>query len=80
MKTHLTYRVDGEVTGAAYCGNNGRGYKYGLRVAMPKEFRKVSPDARCAHCELIYMKNRNLIRRKKGLPPVSSPFEGQDSE
>lgn len=74
MKTHLTYRVNGQETGAAMCGNNGRRYKYGLKIAFPKEFR-ASPD-RCAHCERIYLIERNKVRSRKGLDPVSSPFEG----
>ena len=74
MKTHLTYRVNGEPTGAAICGNNSRGYKYGLRVLAPREFRNA-PD-RCAHCEREYLVMRNRVRKTKGLPPVSSPFEG----
>lgn len=78
MKVHLTYKVRGEPSGAAYCGNNGRHYKYGLKVAMPKEFRLVPKSDRCAHCERIYLEKRNAQRRAKGLPPVSSPFEGQE--
>lgn len=78
MKTHLTYKTDGKETGAAYCGNNAREYKYGLKAVMPKEFRATPAADRCAHCELIYMRNRNTIRRRKGLPPVTSPFEGQE--
>ena len=77
MKTHLTYKLKGEITGAAYCGNNARGYKFGLRAVAPKEFRNTPSEDRCAHCERIYLENRNKIRRLKGLPPVATPFEGQ---
>ena len=60
------------------CGNNNRNYKYGLKVASVKDFRKVPGEGRCAHCELIYLQKRNAQRRAKGLDPVSSPFDGLD--
>jgi len=78
MKTHLTYKVSSQETGAAMCGNNSRNYKYGLTVASAKEFRGVAPADRCAHCERLYFEKRNAQRRAKGLPPVSAPFEGLD--
>lgn len=78
MKTHLTYRVDGKETGAALCGNNNRNYKFGLRVALPKEFRNVPADERCAHCERLYLEKRNALRLTKGLAPAATPFEGLD--
>ena len=79
MKTHLTYKVDGNSTstGAARCGNNNRNYKFGLTVVETKDFRNVDSVKRCAHCVDIYLVERNKIRRKKGLSPVSSAFEGQ---
>jgi hypothetical protein len=77
MKTHLTYKVNGEITGAAYCGNNARKYKFGLSVAMPKEFRNVPESQQCAHCVQIYMDKRNSLRKQKGLPLVKTPFECQ---
>lgn len=76
MKTHLTYKIDGIETGAAYCGNNGRGYKYGLQVALPKFYRAVPAADRCTHCDAIYLSKRNAQRRAKGLAPVSAPFDG----
>ena len=66
-KVHLTYRINVAATGAAYCGNNSRGYKYGLKAVMPKEFRTFPAEERCQHCERIYLEERNKIRRKKGL-------------
>jgi len=78
MKTHLTYKTNGIETGAALCGNNARGYKYGLPVAFPKEFRLIPADSRCSHCERIYLGRRNALRKEKGLPPVASPFDGQE--
>jgi hypothetical protein len=78
MKTHLTYKVDGKETGAARCGNNSRGYKYGLKVAFAKEFRNLPSTERCAHCENLYLDTRNALRRKKGLEPVKTPFEMQE--
>lgn len=79
MKTHLTYKVNGIESNAAYCGNNGRKYKYGLPLATPREFRNIIASDRCSHCERIYLAKRNKIRKEKGLPPVSSPFEGQEA-
>ena len=76
MKTHLTYKVNGATTGAALCGNNSRGYKYGLRALSPRDFRNA--DDRCAHCEREYLAQRNRIRKQKGLPPVTTPFDGLD--
>lgn len=76
MKTHLTYKVLDQVTGAAMCGNNNRNYKYGLMVAGVKEFRHVPAEDRCAHCERLYLEKRNAQRRAKGLPAVAAPFEG----
>lgn len=77
-KTHLTYKVNGKATGAAYCGNNNRNYKYGLTLAgSPKEFRES--DNRCQHCERIYMEIRNRQRKSKGLSAVTTPFEGQQA-
>jgi len=78
MKVHLTYKVKGEITGAALCGNNNRGYKYGLTVMLPRDFRNAKN--RCAHCEREYLVQRNRIRKAKGLPLVSTPFEGLDHE
>jgi hypothetical protein len=84
MKTHLTYRIlppgaaEPVETGAAFCGNNNRGYKYGLKIAFKEAFRKTPAADRCAHCERIYLERRNISRRKKGLQPVTTPFEGQD--
>lgn len=79
MKTHLTYKIGGKDTGAAYCGNNARGYKYGLRITDARGFRNTPSEDRCAHCERIYLENRNAVRRRKGLPPVVTPFEGQSA-
>jgi len=78
MKTHLTYKAGGKETGAAFCGNNNRNYKYGLIVVSAKEFRNVPAIDRCAHCERIYLEKRNVQRISKGLHPVSAPFEGLD--
>lgn len=78
MKTHLTYRVGGKETGAALCGNNRRGYKYGLKVAFAKEFRNLPKRERCLHCESLYLQERNKVRAAKGLAPVQTPFEGLD--
>lgn len=75
-KVHLTYRINGVETGAAYCGNNQRGYKYGLKVMFAQEFRQQPAVDRCAHCEQIYLDLRNKQRKAKGLPPVATPFEG----
>lgn len=76
-KTHLTYKVAGEVTGAALCGNNKRGYKFGLVTVLPGDFRSTPAKLRCAHCVRLYLTERNRIRKVKGLPPVKAPFEGQ---
>ena len=45
-------------------------------VKSPKEFRNVPQEDRCAHCMDQYLIFRNQQRKAKGLPPVSSPFEG----
>lgn len=80
-KLHMTYVTKGQdkPSGAAYCGNNNRGYKFGLRVAMAKEFRAAPLADRCAHCEQIYLDLRNKQRKAKGLAPVATPFEGLDN-
>lgn len=75
-KLHLTYKVNGVPSGAAFCGNNNRNYKLGLRIAGPVEFRQAPDSERCAHCEQIYLEQRNKVRKAKGLPPVKSAFEG----
>ena len=79
MKTHLTYKINGSRTGAALCGNNARGYKYGLRAVSPAEFRSTPSDDRCAHCEREYLLQRNRVRKSKGLAPVIAPFFGQEA-
>lgn len=80
-KVHLTYRIKGESepSGAAFCGNNQRQYKYGLKAVLAKEFRSVPASDRCTHCERIYLEQRNKVRKGKGLPPVSTPFEGLEA-
>ena len=78
MKTHLTYTVSGNATGAAMCGNNNRNYKYGLTVVSAKEFRNTREADRCSHCERLYLTKRNAQRIAKGLPVVFTPFEGLD--
>lgn len=77
-KVHLTYKVNGEATGAALCGNNARGYKHGLDARLPKDYRACPSSDRCAHCERLYLERRNSVRRNKGLPPVSDPFVDLD--
>ncbi len=77
-KVHLNYKVKGKIVEAALCGNNSRHYKYGLNTCRPSEFREVPSKDRCAHCEREYLVQRNRVRKMKGLPPVKTPFEGQD--
>jgi hypothetical protein len=73
-KVHLR---NGKINvGLAKCGNNGRNYAFGLECVGPQEFKAVPAASRCAHCEDIFLKERNRQRKAKGLRPVSVWHEG----
>jgi len=77
MKIHVRRFNDQGHEDVPACAENARGYDHlPGQVVSAKEFRKVAPDQRCAHCENLYLIIRNKQRRAKGLPLVSSPFEG----
>jgi hypothetical protein len=74
MKTHLR---NGKVnTGLAKCGNNGRNYDYGLHCVDPQEFKTIPSAKRCAHCEDVFLKERNRQRKLKGKKLVKTWHEG----
>lgn len=82
LKTHVRLSNTEAQSTIPACAFNARHYKQlpGHYVKSPKEFRAAPAEERCAHCEQKYMEIRNRQRKAKGLPPVSTPFEGLDME
>jgi hypothetical protein len=78
LKIHVRLSTTDEQSNIPACAFNARNYSHlpSANVKSPKEFRAAPSEDRCAHCEARYMVIRNKQRKAKGLPPVSTPFEG----
>lgn len=87
-KVHLMRNKNAEVKVSAVCASksiNGMTYNnsrstyvdMSSQIVSIKEFVNVPEKDRCAHCVAEGLNIRNRQRRDKGLPPVSSLFEGK---
>lgn len=79
MKTHVRKGTGNGADTVPLCAfNNARTWHHlpAQFVKAPKDFRKAPQEDRCELCEAAYLRVRNVQRKAKGLPPVSTPFEG----
>jgi hypothetical protein len=51
---------------------NGRGFVPNMLCVSPKEFKALTKDEACKHCQKVFLKKRNIQRKKKGLHPVKT--------
>lgn len=81
MKHHVRKGTGNGCDNIPLCGfNNQRRYRIlpTKFVHSAKEFRNISSEERCHHCENKYLEVRNKQRIAKGKEPVKSAFEGLD--
>ena len=79
MKIHVRKGIGNGCETIPVCGlNNSRKYNHlpAEFVKSAKDFRKIPSDDRCQHCTDKYLEIRNQQRKRKGLSPVKTPFEG----